>query len=77
MDSTAAFADFSLNIGGAAQLAIHLQVVVGGVLPQQQQPLLAENVNDSSSHVSVIPLHIMEHKLQPSSLYPTPTKLFR
>jgi len=36
MDSTAAAADFSLTTGGAAQLASHLQAVVGGVLPPQQ-----------------------------------------
>jgi len=33
MDSTAVVADFSLNIGGAAQPASHLQAIVGGVLP--------------------------------------------
>jgi hypothetical protein len=32
---------------------------VGGVLLPQQQPSLAEHINDSSSQVSAGPLHIM------------------
>jgi hypothetical protein len=36
-----------------------LQAADGGVLPQQQPSLLAEHINDSSSHVSVAPLNIM------------------
>ena len=36
----------------------HLQAA-SGVLRQQLQPSLAEHANDSSSHVSVVPLHIM------------------
>jgi hypothetical protein len=60
MDSIVAVAaDLSLNTSDAAQPTSHLQAVVGGVLPQQQQPLLAEHVNNSSSHVYVISLHIM------------------
>jgi len=39
----------------------HLQAAAGGALPQQHQPsLLAEQNNDSSSHISIIPLHIMK-----------------
>jgi hypothetical protein len=49
MDSTIVAADFSLTTGGAAQLANHLQAAGGGVLPSQQQPSLAEHINDSSS----------------------------
>jgi len=59
MDSAVAASDFSLNTGGAAQPTSHLQATAGGVFPQQQQPSLAEHVNDTSSHVSVITLHIM------------------
>jgi hypothetical protein len=36
-----------------------LQAADGGVLPQQQPPLLAEHINDSFSHVSVVPLNII------------------
>jgi len=37
------------------------QAAAGGALPQQQQPsLLAEQNNDSSSHISIVPLHIMK-----------------
>jgi hypothetical protein len=59
MDSTAAGADFSLTTGGKAPPASHLQAVADGVLPPQQQPSLSEQVNDSFSQVSVVPLHIM------------------
>ena len=59
MDSTIVAADFSLTTGGAAQLANHLQAAGGGVLPSQQQPSLAEHINDSSSQIFVVPLHIM------------------
>jgi len=48
MDSTVA-ADFSLTTGGAAQPASHLQAASS----------LAEYVSNSSSQVSVIPLHVM------------------
>ena len=59
MDFVAAAVDFFLTTGGATQLANHVQAVVGGVLPPQQQHLLSEHVNESSSQVSTIPLHIM------------------
>jgi len=59
MNSTIAVINFSLTIGAAAQPAIHLQVAADGVLPQQQQPSLAEHVSDFSSQVSTVPLHIM------------------
>jgi hypothetical protein len=58
MDSTIA-ADFTLTTGGAAQLASHLQAVVSGVFPPQQQPPHAKHVSNSSSQVFAIPLHIM------------------
>ena len=58
MDSTIA-ADFTLTTGGAAQLASHLQAVVSGVFPPQQQPPHAKHVSNSSSQVFVVPLHIM------------------
>jgi len=32
---------------------------VAGVLPPQQQPSLAEHINDSSSQVSAVSLHTM------------------
>jgi hypothetical protein len=35
MDSIIVAANFSLNTGGLAQPANHLQVAVGGVLPHQ------------------------------------------
>jgi hypothetical protein len=59
MDSTTAVANFSLTTSGAAPPANHLQASGGGVLPPQQQPSLAEQVNDSFSQVFVVPLHIM------------------
>jgi hypothetical protein len=58
MDYTAA-TDFSLTTGSAAQPASHLPAAPSGVFPRQQQPPLAENVSNSFSQVSVIPLHIM------------------
>jgi len=59
MDAAAAVADFFLTISGAAQLANHVQAAVGGVFPPQQQHLLSEHVNESSSQVSTILLHII------------------
>jgi len=59
MDSTVDVCDFSLTTGGTAQPTNHLQAAGGGVLPSQQQPSFAEHINDSSSQVFVIPLHIM------------------
>jgi hypothetical protein len=59
MDSIIVAANFSLNTGGLAKPANHLQVAANGVLPQQQQLSLAEHVNDSSSYVSVVSLQIM------------------
>ena len=41
MDSTTVATDFSLTTGGAAQPANSLQATTRGVLPPQQQPLLA------------------------------------
>jgi hypothetical protein len=52
-------ADFSLHTGIAAQTASHPQAIVSGVLPQQQPPSLAKHINDYSSHVSVVHLHII------------------
>ena len=53
-------ANFSFHqTGVAAQLTGHSHATVGGALPQQQPPLLAEQNNDSSSHVFVVPLHII------------------
>jgi hypothetical protein len=59
MDSTTAVANFSLTTSGPALPASHLQASGGGVLPPQQQPSLVEQVNDSFSRVSVVPLHII------------------
>jgi hypothetical protein len=76
MDSTVA-TDFSLITGGAAQPVSHLQAVVGGVFPH--------NNNLHLQSMSLIPPHkflpflwiLWEHTLQLSFLYQTPTKLFR
>jgi hypothetical protein len=47
-------ANFSFHqTGVAAQLTGHSHAAVGGALPQQQPSLLAEQNNDSSSHVFV------------------------
>jgi hypothetical protein len=48
MDSAAV--DFSLHQTG---------FVVDGAFPQQQPLYLTEQYNGSSSHVSIVPLHIM------------------
>jgi hypothetical protein len=55
-----AAADFSLHqINAAAQSATHSQVVAGGDFPQQHPLSVAEQNNGSSSHIFVVPLHIM------------------
>jgi hypothetical protein len=61
MDSVvASVADFSLHQTGiAAQPTDHSQAAANGALPQRQPPSLAAQNNDSSSHVFVIPLHII------------------
>ena len=47
MDSIATVADFSLTIGGVAQLVSSLQATTRGVLPPQQQPPLTKHVSSS------------------------------
>jgi len=61
MDSiVASVADFSLHqTGVAAQPTGHSQAAANGAFPQRQPPSLATQNDDSSSHVSVIPLHII------------------
>jgi len=78
MDSiVAVVADFTLHTGIATQTASHPQAIVSGVLPQQQPPLLAEHINNYSSHVSVIHLHIMGTSTPAIVVYSTSNKLFR
>jgi hypothetical protein len=56
----AAAVDFSLHqIGFAAQPTGHSYAAASGALPQQQPPSLIAQNNDSYSHVSVVPLHII------------------
>jgi hypothetical protein len=68
MDSVVT-ADFSLHqISVAAPPVSYAQAVVGGPFPQQQTPYLAEQKNGSSSHVSVVSLHIIR-TLIPAIIY--------
>jgi hypothetical protein len=56
----AAAAEFSLHqTSGVDQPASHSQAAVGGAFPHQQHPLHAEQNHGSSSHVYVVPLHIV------------------
>ena len=59
MDFAVAAINFSLTTDGASQPANHLHAATSGILPPQQQPPLAEHVNDSFSQVSIVPLHII------------------
>jgi hypothetical protein len=59
MDFTVA-ADFSLHQkSGVDQPTTDSQAAAGGAYPHQQHPLHADENHGSSSHVSVVPLHIM------------------
>jgi hypothetical protein len=61
MDSVVAAVDFSLHQTGIATPPVgHSQAAIGGAFPQQQPPLHVKQNNDSSFHVSVIPLYIIE-----------------
>jgi len=52
--------DFSLHqTDFAAQPTGHSYAAASGALPQQQPPSLTAQNDDSYSHVSVVPLHII------------------
>jgi hypothetical protein len=60
MNSVAVTTNFSLHQTGiAASLVGNSRAAACGAFLQQQPHLLAEQNNDSSSHISIVPLHII------------------